>query len=460
MSPPYLESPDQDNLLNLSKIIILLFLLVGGSLFFWGLVRSNSILSRADNPRLLEKELRIHRGEIVDRNNNSLARSEGTQDRQQRIYPVETIGPLVGYYSVQHGTAGAENGFDEILRSDPPTEWEAFWQNSFNIPQEGRNVKLALDLDLQMSALTAIEQKPGAVLLLELDGNDHNKVLIRALVSNPSYNPNLLDEQFDALGVNENAPLLNRVTQGQYQPGLLLQPFILASAVDQGLIHLDDGILEPDRVVKVNDEKLQCQSPSPDTANWANVLQERCPAPMMDLADRLGTGGLDTIFEAFGLYRDPLLEIDTTTTPDDLTKDPLLAGIGQDNLSITPLQIGLAMSALANHGTLPQPQIGLATQDRERNWQSWTLRQEINQPVSPEAAATILQILSQENGIIEHNPLVLSGPNETINAWYTGILNSPDAIYIAVVVLEGDKDGEEANTVGRTLFTAVRTLEN
>ena len=44
------------------------------------------------------------------------------------------------------------------------------------------------------------------------DGSD--RAWVRVLTSYPSYDPNLLDEQFDELGANERAPLLNRVTQG------------------------------------------------------------------------------------------------------------------------------------------------------------------------------------------------------------------------------------------------------
>jgi penicillin-binding protein A len=460
MSSPYIDSPDQDKLRTLSKTVLVLFMIVALALFFWGVLRAGTILTRSDNPRLIEEELRIRRGSILDRDGNVLATSEGTPVRQRRIYPLGNIGPAVGFYSVIHGTAGAESAFDDILRNDPPSDWQAFWQKSLHLLQEGRNVKLALDAELQLAAITALDQHHGAALLLEQDANDSNRVWVRALVSYPGYDANLLDQQFDTLRSNNDAPLLNRVTQGQYQPGLLLQPFMLASSLEQGLLSLNDPVLDPNRPVEVNGEQLHCASSPPDPALWVDALQHRCPGPMMDLADQLGVGGLDVVFAAFGLDRDPLLELDTTTTPEEPLRDPLLAGIGQENLSITPLQIGLAMSALANDGKLPQAQIGFETQDVGRNWQPWTINALAKQATTSEAAAIILHALPQENSIYEHSLLVLSGPNKITNAWYTGIMEFADSNFIAVVVLEGDKDEKEAISVGRNMLSAVRNNEH
>jgi len=459
MPSPYLDTPDHDNLRTLSKGVLVIFMIVATSLIFWGVIRAETILTRNDNPRLLEQEFRIQRGTILDRNNKVLAINDGTPERQQRTYPLYNMGPAVGFYSVIHGTAGAENGFDDILRNDPSDWWQAIWQESLHLPQEGRDVKLALDAEIQLKAEAALDQHHGAVLLLELDKTDSNRVWIRALSSYPGYDPNLLDEQFDILGINEDAPLLNRVTQGQYQPGLLLQPFILAAAVEHGLISMGDSVTEPDRYVQVNGEQLHCKSSPPDPASWSDVLRHNCPGPMLDLADQLGTSGLDTIFSSFGLDHDPLLEIDATTTPDEPLDNPLLAGIGQDNLSITPLQIGLAMSALVNSGKLPQPQIGLAIQDRDNNWQPWTLEPEVVTATTAEAAASVLQALPRKDAFHELSPLVLSGPNESFNAWYTGILELANADYIAVIILEGNKHEDRAQSVGRRILSAVREIE-
>ena len=450
------DTPDRDNIRTLSKILLTAFLLVATALLFWSLIRASSILARNDNPRLVEAELRIQRGLIVDRHETILAKNIGPPEIQQRYYPFPEIGPAIGYYSLKYGTSGAEGGFDSILRGENENPTDVLRRQALHLPQVGGDVQLALDADLQEKTRSLLEKRGGAVLLLEMPRDGSSRAWIRVLSSYPGYDPNLLDEQFDELGANERAPLLNRVTQGQYQPGLLLQPLILASALEQGLIQLDDSITDPQRPVALNGMATQCASQPPDSATWADVLLHRCPAPMQDLADQLGTGGLDAIFAAFGLDRDPVLEIDTTTTPDEPLADPLLAGIGQDNLSITPLKIGLAMAALARNGALPQPQLAMAVSEKEGGWQEVDLETEPRQAVSGEAARTIRQVLSKQDSIHEFSPLVLSGPEGSTNAWYVGMSASETADYVVIVVLEGSHEESTAQKIGRGVISAIQ----
>jgi hypothetical protein len=177
---------------------------------------------------------------------------------------------------------------------------------------------------------------------------------------------------------------------------------------------------------------------------------------MVDLADRAGTSGLDVAFANFGLDRDPSLEIDTGTTPDQPLQDPLRAGIGQENLSITPLKIGLAMAALAGSGSLPQAQIGAAVRDEEGAWQPWTPGEEPpSEAVSVAAARAVRNALGKENGIYEFSPVVLSGPEGLRNAWYVGIWPGDQSDYVAVVVLENNASEGEALAAGRALLETV-----
>jgi peptidoglycan glycosyltransferase len=454
MSNRFPDTPDRDKIRTLSKILLGAFMLVAAALLFWSVVRASSILSRNDNPRLVEAELRIQRGAIVDRNETILAQNIGSPELQQRFYPFPEIGPAVGYYSLRHGTSGAEDGFDSILRGDRENPSDGLWQQILHLPQVGLDIQLALDADLQETTRSLLENRVGAVLLLEMPRDGSDRAWVRVLSSYPGYDPNLLDEQFDALGANERAPLLNRVTQGQYQPGLLLQPLILAYALEQGVIQIDDSITDPQRPVAVNGTVTQCASQPPDSATWADALLHRCPAPMQDLADQLGIGGLDAAFASFGLDRDPVLEIDTRITPDEPLADPLLAGIGQDNLSITPLKIGLAMAALAGQGTKPQPQLAMAIMAKEGGWQEWTLETEITQAVSHDSARAIRQALPQQNGIHEFSPLVISGPDGITNAWYMGMSTTETADYVVIVVLEGSNEELTAQKIGRGVISA------
>lgn len=449
-------TPERDKLLNLSKVLLGAFLIVGASLVFWGAIRADSLLARNDNPRGLEAELRIQRGAVIDRSGMTLALNEGSSNEQQRRYPLPAGGHLVGYYSLLHGTSGTEAGFDFDLRGETGDFWAEQVRQTLHLPQTGRDVQLALDYAIQETAEEALGDKDGGALLLELPRDGENRAWIRAMASLPGYDANQLDETFEELGAAVDAPLLNRITQGQYQPGMLLQPFILASSIDAGIMQLGDLVEEAEQPVPVNGTELGCAGTPPDPATWADVLQYRCPAPMQALADRVGPGGLDVAFSAFGFDRDPILEIDTETTPGQPLADPLLAAVGQENLSVTPLQIGLAMAALAADGSLPQAQVGSAIADEQGEWQPWFVEGEIAQATAPATARALRRALPQENGVYEVSPLVLSGPQGSTNAWYVGIWPGEESDYVAVVVLEEGASEGEAAASGRAILEMVQ----
>ena len=450
-------TPDRTKVMNLSKVLLGAFMVVSIALAFWGIVRADALLARDDNPRGLEAERRLRRGSIVDQFGLELARNEGPADAQQRRYPLPAGGHVVGYYSLRYGTSGAEAGFDAFLRGETDDFWTNWMRQKIHLPQEGRDVQLALDYTIQETAVAALGDYYGGALLLEIPRDGKHNAYVRAMASLPGFDANRLDETFEELGAAEDAPLLNRVAQGQYQPGMLLQPLILASSIDQGLLSLNETVKDPNRPVRVNGSELRCIAQPPDPATWSDILAYRCPAPMVDLANFNGTGSLDAAFTAFGLYRDPVLEINTETTPDQPIEEPLLAGIGQENLSVTPLQIGLAMAGLAGDGTLPQAQIGAAIRDESGAWQPWSIDEGLNtQAVGVATARAVRNSLPQENGVYEFSPIVLSGPQGMQNAWYVGLLPSDQADYVAVVVLENSGSEENALAAGRALLGMVQ----
>jgi cell division protein FtsI/penicillin-binding protein 2 len=166
----------------------------------------------------------------------------------------------------------------------------------------------------------------------------------------------------------------------------------------------------------------------------------------------LGGGGLDAVFSAFMLDRDPELEIDTTTTPDEPLADPLLAGIGQDNLSVTPLKIGLAMAALAWRGSIPQPQLATANMDEAGQWQELAQKTDVTQAISETTAREIRRAFALEDGIQDFSTLVISGPQGSTNAWYVGMSDTETVDRIVVVVLEGTAGELTAQSIGRGLL--------
>ncbi|MCA9970335.1 MAG: hypothetical protein KC425_08970, partial [Anaerolineales bacterium] len=163
----------------------------------------------------------------------------------------------------------------------------------------------------------------------------------------------------------------------------------------------------------------------------------------------------------FGLLAAPRLPLNTETPPPEPLADLALAGIGQDTLTVTPLQVARALAALATNGRLPPLQLVTAVQDAAGAWQAVAVVDvEEETAVSPQTAQTtrdLLPVAGETPGFggREHAVLVLSGPEGSTNAWYLGLYPAAAPRYVLVIVLEGAESVARAVENGRGLLRAV-----
>lgn len=100
-------------------------------------------------------------------------------------------------------------------------------------PLPGQNLHLHLDIELQETVIAAFGEENGAAVAI-----DPNNGGILALISKPSYDPNLFVEgisskAYRALQQNPQRPLYDRVLRGQYPPGSTIKPFVGLAAEKQ-----------------------------------------------------------------------------------------------------------------------------------------------------------------------------------------------------------------------------------
>lgn len=452
---PPLVSPGVEDarprLRSFGLVLLLGFLALELTLALWSVVRAPDILVRDDNPRVIAAEQRIRRGQIVDTNNEILAVTVSENDNLRRYYPSTVGGPAVGYYSLRHGTSGIEAGYDDVLRGDGVNAWTDYWRKEMlHLPSEGDNVRLTLDARWQRAADALMGDRSGAVILASVPD-----AAIRAMVSHPGYDPNTLDERFEQLSDDERAPLLNRATQGQYQPGLILQPFILTTALEHRIVQFGEMVADAAEGIAVDGRVVGCEQVPPDEATWPDVLRARCPGPMATLGASLGAEGLQSAFLELGLSTVPKLPIAAEASDDARIADPRLAAVGQDRLTVSPLQILLAWVALANGGVLSDAQLVGAVSNEEGAWEPVTVDGSATRVMPDSLATRMLSALTTEDGLVEHSSRALSGPEGTTNSWYLGLAPAAAPRYAVVVVVEDSGEADEAVTVGRSLLRHV-----
>lgn len=447
---------------RLGTVILSLFAIVAVGLSYWGIVRSEVLLAREDNPRLVETERRIRRGRILDRNEAVLAETSGPVGALGRVYPMTESGPAVGYHSLRFGAAGIENAFNSELSGQANDFWPEAARRLLHQPAVGDDVRLTLDAGLQADAtmLMTEEGATGGLVLLEITETGGEPVAeIRAMASLPSYDPNLIDDQFETLAADDPGALFNRAAQGLYQPGLVLQPFITAAAVDGGLLQLNDEVTDPFLPVTLHGQVQRCTAPrlEGDTTpyTWQDMTALGCPGPLQALGMRLGATVLDDAFVRFGFTFPPILPIPTEGRPAAIT-DPGLAAIGQEALTVTPLQVALATAALAGQGLRPAPRLVDAVAEPGGEWAFQPAGQpaESVPATSQETAQALLQGWPADEGVSGYSVSVLSGPDGSRNVWFVGMAPAGNPRFILALVLEGEEDPAVGERIGRQLLAA------
>ncbi|MBX3061456.1 MAG: hypothetical protein KF726_00675 [Anaerolineae bacterium] len=442
--------------------LLLCFAIVIISLAQWSGLEYSSLLARADNPRLIEAERAIQRGLIVDRHGTILAesieigKSVSGKPIMGRDYPYPEAASVVGYYSLRYGVGGVEAAFDDELRGNL-----SFVQDWLHEQQIGSDVRLTIDLPLQQAITAALGRKPGAVVVLDAPSG-----AVRALVSLPGYDPNQLDATYDNLRLNPFAPLLNRVTQGIYQPGGALQTIILASMLT-AQTPIDQTVIDADQPLEFNGLTLGCAG-SVNPSTLIEAYAQACPPPFVDAA-MSAPGEVQEMFDTFGLLQAPtLVKFGTVTgrSPTPLTnfRDParLRAQIsGQGDLTVTPLQMALVAVTIANQGNTVTPYLvdGIRIHGAT-DWQPINTVTEQHAVISTDVAAQIREAMrrsvidgaakaAQQDSltIYGHASFAYTGVNA--NSWFIGFIELSDgSAAVVAVVIEGEKETTLASQIG------------
>lgn len=451
---------------RLGVVLLIIFGIVSATLTFWAIVRSDSLLAHQDNPRLVELERRIQRGRILDRNDIALALSQieiensGTSQPMKRIYPIREVGPTVGYYSWRFGSIGIENTYNIHLQGQDVGYLAQIKRELFHEPQVGGDVQLTLDAGVQIAAtnMMAASGATGGLVLLELTEVGGVAVAkVRAIVSLPDYDPNLIDEQFAELTGVDPGPLFDRATQGLYQPGMILQTPIVAAAVDGGIIRWQDALIDPSLPIIFEEQVLRCTASREEVEagvrTWIDQPILQCPNPQFNLGQRLGTSALEEIFNQFGFRSAPALEI-LANRNSSAAVNAGLAAIGQELLTVSPLQAALATSVIAGDGRLPVPQLVGAISDPNNKWVTQVSG---NGAVSPQviskqtagAARDTWLAVSDVRGFATS---ALAGPEGNRDTWYLGMAPSASPRFVVAIVLEDESDTKKAEQIGRDIL--------
>ena len=271
---------------------------------WWAVLRGPDLLTRTDNPRLAISDRYVARGNILDRNNESIEVTEGQSGTYHRVYLYPILSPITGYTHSTYGQAGLEASLDNYLRGLQGNPESLIWWDHllYGTPPPGLDVRLSLDLELQRKADQWLGDHKGAVILMNAQTGE-----ILVMASHPTYDPNKLDEIGASLAQDKNSPLVNRAAQGTYPAGSALTLFLYST----------------------------------NATNQISDQQEL------------------TLLDNLGFYASPQIRLPVANAAQRGTIN---------DLRISPLQMSLAAGTLSDHGIRAAPRIVLAVDTSQQGW--------------------------------------------------------------------------------------------
>lgn len=217
-----------------TESILLVGLLAGFAtcalaLGWWGIYRSDELLNRTDNPRRSISDYYVLRGSILDRNNDPLTITEGSPGSYFRHYLYPELSPILGYTHPMYGQVGIESSYDDQLRGQKGYSDLVLWWNHliYGRPPTGLNIRTSLDSNFEKRLATSFEGKIGSGLVINATSGE-----ILAAVSSPYFDANHLEDLSGVIS-QDNAPLINRISQGEY-PIRLIEPELMELIKLQG----------------------------------------------------------------------------------------------------------------------------------------------------------------------------------------------------------------------------------
>jgi len=365
----------------------------------------NEILRRITQPRAaiyLERMIDQERAQTI-RNWNLPGIS--FIEESKRFYPQgELASQIIGFAGIDnHGLEGIEVSMDHYLQGQPgrmSTERDGLGQDiphgieRFIPPKDGHDVFLTIDQVIQYiaereleNALEQNEAKGGSVIVL-----DPGRGEILAMANQPTFDPN----NFQAY---PSSSWRNAAITNSFEPGSTFKIITMASALDEGVVNLEDIFFDPGRI-RVGPETISCwRDGGHGVLNFIEVVESSCNPGFVQIGNRLGLDNFYKYIQAFNFGN--RLGIDLPGEARGLVYDYSDLGPVEmatmtfgHGIAVTPLQMAMATGAIANGGFLLEPRIVKEVRDEEGKLVESFGPKVLRQVVSEETADLTLALLA------------------------------------------------------------------
>src|SRR5208282_369769 len=239
--------------------------------------------------------------------------------------------------------------------------------------EPGKQLKLTVDLDLQIAAEQALEGKNGAVVAMNPRTGE-----ILAMVSRPTFDPNdfavkISRDEWNKLIDDPDHPLLNKAIQAQLAPGSVFKIIMATAGLQEGIaqtlhVNCTGGASFYGRFFKC---WVLSEHRTHGAVEISKAIYQSCDVFFYTLAEKLGIDRIAKYATAFGLGQKTGIDLPQEASgvmPSEEWKirnykqkwyagETISVGIGQGAVAATPIQLARAIGAIASGGLLQRPHV-------------------------------------------------------------------------------------------------------
>ena len=456
--------------------------------------QAGALRSDPRNQRVLLDEYSRQRGQITA-SGQLLAYSVATNGRYRflRVYPdPQSYAPVTGFYSLRFSSTGLERAEDPVLNGSDQRLFGKRLADFFTgRDPRGGNVDTTIVPRVQQAAWDALTQGcngpcKGSVVALEPATGR-----ILAMVSAPSYDPNLLSTHdteaqgrtWQQLRDDAGSPLTNRAIAERYPPGSTFKVITTAAALQAGISETEPLTAAPQIPLPDSTATLENYGGTPcgsgPTAPLREAFARSCNTAFVQLGMRLGADALRNAADAFGFDSPPaaipLQVAESTVGPMPDAAAVGMSSMGQKDVSVTPLQNAMVAAAIANAGVVMTPYLVDRLEGPDLSDIATTDPTEQRRAVSAQVAAKLTDLMvgaeqmtqqkgsipgvqiASKTGTAEHG----SDPRNTPpHAWYIAFAPAQNPKVAVAVLVEDGGDrlaatgGALAAPIGRATMAA------
>jgi len=239
--------------------------------------------------------------------------------------------------------------------------------------EPGKQLKLSVDLDLQIAAEQALDGRNGAIVALDPRTGE-----VLAMVSRPTFDPNhfavkISKNEWAKLINDDDHPLLNKAIQAQLAPGSVFKIIMATAGLQEHVaqdmhVNCNGGANFYGRYFKcwvVAEHRVH------GVVDISKAIYQSCDVFFYTLAEKLGIDRIAKYATALGLGQKTGVDLPQEATgvmPSEEWKirnfkqkwyagETISVGIGQGAVATTPIQLARAIGAIASGGVLRRPHV-------------------------------------------------------------------------------------------------------